>query len=306
MRYIFTLFFAFIFLGSINAQKWFGDNAKWVYGYDDLNGGIEVTIQLYIDGTQIIDNVVTKVIKANQRTINHNISDTTFIESIYGFAVEGDVGAFAAYESDLITIYDFELNVAEILTLPLDNGTFVQLEVDQISDETINGVSLRYQNMRVITTCSEINDQIIRLYEGIGVVDELIEGYQGPLLHRMLDCFPEAPKLRLICYSDDNISYPEGVDCNIVFDEVTATSNINNQLAFNIYPNPAQQFIYINNEVNADIKHVELFNTTGTKLNNLQYSSSQVNVENITSGIYYLKVYFENGQVGMKRFVKAY
>ena len=56
----------------------------------------------------------------------------------------------------------------------------------------------------------------------------------------------------------------------------------------NIFPNPASDFIQIQNELNIQI---ELYNLSGTQLLNIQTKNNEtIDVSNLASGIYFLKI----------------
>ncbi len=304
MKNIILLIFGLIFCTNLAAQTWWSDDAKWVYGHQNTGFPLEYIVQVYVDGTETINNVVCKVLKSNTRMINLNSNDTTFVEGIYGYAFQSGNKAWCFYDGDFIPIYDFDLNVVEIITLPLDDGSTVDLEVDQIADETIDGQSRRYYNMRIFSDCSAMDDILIKVIEGIGVDATLLEGYQGPFIHRMLDCFTPNPFNSLICHADTKFSYPDGSDCEQIFENVTPISDINNDLSFEVFPNPTVNVLEINNQVGAPIVDLEIYDELGKLISNNIPTNNIINVQELTPGIYYLKAYFDNEQVGMKRFLK--
>ena len=301
MKNILLIIFSLFLSTSLSAQLWWSDDAKWVYGYEGTEWPSQYLIEVYVDGTEVINNVICKVLKSNTRIINNISNDTTYVEEIYGYAFESGNKAWCFYDGDFIPIYDFDLNVVEIITLPLDDGSTVDLEVDQITEETVSGQARRVLNMRVMApNCSAMDGQIIKVIEGIGVDATLLEGYQGPFIHRMLDCFVPDPFNLFICHSDTNLNYPEGVNC----EQVTSVIEINNDLAFDIFPNPTSGSLQIDNKVGSEIQQIELFNAAGKFIINNTVTNNQIDVSFLKEGIYFLKVHFDNEQIGMKRFVK--
>lgn len=76
----------------------------------------------------------------------------------------------------------------------------------------------------------------------------------------------------------------------------------NNTLeAFNIYPNPAQHEITINSENH--IHTSSIYNILG-QLVIEKGEDSKINISSLNSGIYIIKVSFDNGKIGIKRMVK--
>ena len=73
--------------------------------------------------------------------------------------------------------------------------------------------------------------------------------------------------------------------------------------AFNIYPNPANDVLFVENGSN--IEQVTIYNVTGVMVYNEQCTSNnvQVNVADLEAGVYIIKVRTENNEV-INRFVK--
>lgn len=72
---------------------------------------------------------------------------------------------------------------------------------------------------------------------------------------------------------------------------------------YSVGPNPAYDFININSKTNAIINSVEIADVNGRVVKNVSDSVSQVNVSDLSSGVYILKIKNENG-VGTSKFVK--
>ena len=74
-------------------------------------------------------------------------------------------------------------------------------------------------------------------------------------------------------------------------------------LAFNIYPNPVNDKLYIETEV--EIEEVSIFDIYGRRqeLSAVSCQLSAIDVSNLNSGVYFVKIVTENGEV-VKRFIK--
>jgi hypothetical protein len=72
---------------------------------------------------------------------------------------------------------------------------------------------------------------------------------------------------------------------------------------FNIYPNPVNDRLYIATET--EVEEVAVYDMFGRQqeLSAISGQQSVINVANLNSGIYFVKVVTENGEV-VKRFVK--
>ncbi len=88
------------------------------------------------------------------------------------------------------------------------------------------------------------------------------------------------------------------VQSNMVIDYVRVYQNtglsIDEEFAnkFSVYPNPAASYVNITSEVNID--NVELYNSIGQLVLEKKENAKQLNVENLKSGVYILKIYSGN------------
>jgi hypothetical protein len=69
---------------------------------------------------------------------------------------------------------------------------------------------------------------------------------------------------------------------------------------FNLYPNPVSKILNI--QLEETLEKIEVYSILGTKI--LEVTNSRINVSDLTTGVYLLKVYTQNGKVGLKRFIK--
>ena len=74
-----------------------------------------------------------------------------------------------------------------------------------------------------------------------------------------------------------------------------------NEVTFNIYPNPVNDRLYI--ETETAINEVVVYTITGVVVGQLNSQQSYIDVTNLNSGVYFVKVVTDNGEV-VKSFVK--
>ena len=79
-------------------------------------------------------------------------------------------------------------------------------------------------------------------------------------------------------------SYTVGEDCTL------STNLIDSIPAFILYPNPATNILY-SNALQAKVDKMELYSITGKKLMELNNGMDQIRVDELTSGLYLMKVY---------------
>ena len=69
---------------------------------------------------------------------------------------------------------------------------------------------------------------------------------------------------------------------------------------FKLYPNPVRNTLII--KLAEALEKIEVYSILGRKV--LENNTSTINVSNLSSGLYLLKVYTQDGKVGVKRFIK--
>ena len=77
------------------------------------------------------------------------------------------------------------------------------------------------------------------------------------------------------------------VDYTLVSTDINTVSNENN---FSIYPNPANEFVYINNISKQAIQSISLIDITGKVIANYHDQTDKIDVSNIASGFYTLSI----------------
>ncbi|WKW46168.1 T9SS type A sorting domain-containing protein [Myroides sp. JBRI-B21084] len=110
--------------------------------------------------------------------------------------------------------------------------------------------------------------------------------------------------IQYLDYKIDNIKLTglKVVPSNII------SLSINEQLAtkFNIFPNPAKEYINITNNENLIINQIKIYNNTGKLLSTQNYNHKvelQINVANLSSGSYILHLQTVKG-TAIKKFIK--
>ena len=68
-----------------------------------------------------------------------------------------------------------------------------------------------------------------------------------------------------------------------------------------IYPNPAHDFIFVEENLNLPLQSVEIYNVTGQKV--ISSTETEINVSGLESGVYFVCVVAE-GKTVIQRIVK--
>ena len=260
-------------------------NASWsVYSFSNYQSD---TLEYYLEGDTLLygDNW-SKLFRRNLQG-----------EANYCGAIKDSDGIVEIKlpEEEKRLLYDFTLEVGD--TFPYspffygydDYGeeTYSMMVVERVDTvQLLNGESRReiVSNMVTSGIYEEVQERWI---EGLGSI-------HGPL-------FPLNPKLlavevneefTLVCFSEnDELLYhnPRFASC------LTTTNVVDNDETdqfVKIYPNPARNFIVICSEYSAHIKHITIYDSTGTII--IQSSNTlKIDISGLGTGMYLCKVEFD-------------
>ena len=95
-----------------------------------------------------------------------------------------------------------------------------------------------------------------------------------------------------------NKSIPTAISC-----PATLSSEDFEVNAFSVYPNPATEFLYIENKDNLSIDTVIIFDLTGKKVIEQKNTDATINVQQLESGIYMVQV-ISKGRNYLNKFIK--
>lgn len=77
---------------------------------------------------------------------------------------------------------------------------------------------------------------------------------------------------------------------------------IKNTETIGIYPNPTNGIVNVKSD--ALIENISVINMVGQKLNNIQFSNNQINMNGLPNGIYIVELKLKNGQIFSKKLIK--
>lgn len=80
-----------------------------------------------------------------------------------------------------------------------------------------------------------------------------------------------------------------------------SVSEVDNESGVNIYPNPANETLYIKSK--APIQSISVTNTVGVQVKNIQTQANTVDISNLPAGVYIAEVQTTNGKI-TQRFIK--
>ncbi|MDP2723244.1 MAG: T9SS type A sorting domain-containing protein [Bacteroidales bacterium] len=103
---------------------------------------------------------------------------------------------------------------------------------------------------------------------------------------------------RLLCMSENQeliYANPNYESCYLIT-EINETENP----LINIYPNPAKNTLIIEHAENFEVKSISILNKNGQEIKQFVSSIEQLDLSEIKSGMYFIKISLENGQIVKK------
>ncbi|PJB13935.1 MAG: hypothetical protein CO118_11135, partial [Flavobacteriales bacterium CG_4_9_14_3_um_filter_32_8] len=79
----------------------------------------------------------------------------------------------------------------------------------------------------------------------------------------------------------------------VAVEDAVGVEEINALSSISLYPNPAKNYFQLSSTKNVD--NVELFNLNGQKVLSKNSSLERINIEGLSSGVYFVKINSENG-----------
>ncbi len=91
----------------------------------------------------------------------------------------------------------------------------------------------------------------------------------------------------------------------IVSADVNNLTNVNSikEIAINIYPNPTNNSLNIQNIIDSDVTKIQLYSITAELMLD-EKNTTNINVENLSKGMYIIQIEMKDGSVGRAKFIK--
>jgi len=277
-------------------------NAVWnIYTGEYCGFGFDVWDKSYsyiFSGDTLIGgnnyhNIAVPAIQMNTIAFQCTTSGAWIEPGYYAGAIRQDIPGkkvFIVPPSEVVEqlLYDFNLEVGDTVKGFTESFAFPQDTVISI-DSVIVGNDYR-KRWFINSTYG------IYLIEGIGSSYGLLELSPG----MATDFF-----LNGICFSQNGTAlYPEGSSvCDIITGIKDTTTTLS--MTFNIYPNPASNYITINVEYRMKNTECRIMNVTGQEVfqSSINNQQSSIDISSLSPGIYFLTL--SNGeQTVSKKFVK--
>lgn len=275
MKFLFTFLSFFIFSNPIFSQSnWFSDGAEWTYRVSDFFNPEDTVSITKVTGDTIINGEEAKILTVflPDETTDyyfHERNDTVFF-----------INQYENYEWDIA--YDFTRNEGD--TVYWYNRTGVVQEKGVLD---FNGFSRRYMAVN-----QQLNAPPSAYYwkwyvEGIGNVGRVLNGNSscGHIVPDFWFCsaIETPPHFTFNCYSSPGWNYDPNSICIL-----TSTEKEIIEQKVKIYPNPSSNLLNI--ETNFNFSAIEIIDITGKIRATINENQKEVNIENLSAGLYFLRL----------------
>jgi hypothetical protein len=96
------------------------------------------------------------------------------------------------------------------------------------------------------------------------------------------------------------------LDHSFAYSRIVSIALISDKKQPNLYPNPASDVIKLNTDGLENVKKIFIYNINGTLISQLsKIDSNEINVSDLSSGMYSLKVIYSSGDVALHKFLIA-
>lgn len=263
-------------------------NKTWNEGYD-IESNEEAWSARYKFDTipiQIAGNIYYELLTANSEFSNEWTPE--------GHLIRYENNQIYEYRNGVDQIiYDFNLVVGDTFHMGNMINTYdlVVQEIDTIS--LMNGDFKKQFYLQPLNSVNPSLDTPIIWIEDIGNLNGLFAN--------QLPWLVDALESKILCvYWDSSLIYhnPDIDQCWVI---PTITTDLNKEDIF-VFPNPSREKIYINAHDNS-IENIRIYNNKGMQM--LQSTSQDVDISDLPSGYYYIRIILKNRQIKNVKFVKV-
>lgn len=220
-------------------------------------------------------NIIAKYYSVDSNTVFY----VRFHDSYYVYIENYEAHYHFWTETDTVSYTNLDTCITH-------SNFWVSYDTSMINYDTINSNSVDYCDSLLNGFLYEINSFEPVYYsdvygKGLGRVKDY---YDNPAEYTMFD--------NVLFYYKKN-----GVDCGIPDSTTVSVPENNLTNSFNIFPIPTSDFLRIENKKNLEIESIIITNINGQIIKQFDSSINQLNVSDLTSGIYFLKIISEKGEL---------
>lgn len=294
MKFIFIISTFFLISFSTFSQNWCPPNAEWFYNKIS-NNGAGYTKLTYI-GTVTINSVQCQQINYFSEHYNPTVAPFLFsytLNPYYTYSNNNVVFLLNQSTNNFDTLYDFSAIPGSQWLLPASYSYTFQntcnrskLTVTNTGTNNIAGFNLKWFAVQISKNASIFNDTI---YERLGLLKHYYMNYD---LCTNVQDYVSGGYLR--CYNDHQILNYKKVanECNYFYNPLSIDDN-SEMTQVSIFPNPTKNKLSLEfeqSEING--YKINLTNCLGQVVytNDHPTSKLDINIDFLSTGIYYLKI----------------
>jgi len=273
-------------------QEWFQVGAKWTYS---VGWEYRITYMECVKDT-LIDDITAKVI------VGGGGCRASYEENVFYYNDSTDI-LYYYVDEVFRTYFDFSKNAGESYYMyfpdvlsenPYDS---LLLIVDSVIVQPIAGIDVRHQYVTIE------RHETSQYYFNVPIIE-----YLGPLsLFPIYSRCGDKLLSELRCFHDDTFSYyakpiyeERGCEVNLSVNELPYGKTLS------VYPNPADNFITIENTDRNSSVTYELFDIQGKvlKQGSLYEENTTINISHLHKGIYFIRFIDKQSVVSINKIVK--
>ncbi|WP_347922168.1 T9SS type A sorting domain-containing protein [Pontimicrobium sp. SW4] len=251
-------------------------------------------IYFYCDNNQISSLDVSQLLNLNYLTCsnnnlsNLNVSQNSALKTLYCY--DNQLTNLDVTNNTLLEFLFCRIN--DISSLDVSQNT--ALTILKCDDNNLTSLDVSQNPYLTTLTCHINNLETLNVKNGNN--SNFVE-------------FNATSNTGLTCITVDNVAYSTAnwinIDAQTTFSESCSTLSIddfNLAASITLHPNPTREFININATSNFQVNLVEIFNALGKKV--LISNDTSINVKELNSGLYFVKVSLGEKEVIKKLIIK--
>jgi len=302
MKKIILFLFNVAILCNLQAQIEYDQGTIWYYGFvSHETSPIHMYIfqSLTIDGDTIIDGQsFQKIVKSN----DSYLFDLQTPFSVEYIRKENDkVFWFNQDNGSVSILYNFAAEQGDSWTI-LINDCELLITVDSVNYSEYNGTTKK--NIYVNDYFTDLEG---RVYVGHCFKGKIIEDIGHTATYFPFNAYYLCNGIQIDgvsldnirCYKDNNSYYNfKEYPCDSIWNEFVGINDYANNIK--IYPNPAKDIIYIKDIDKLDVISILLINIYGQIIKQYGSNTTQLDISDIISGIYFVKISTSKGNIIQK------